>query len=151
MLCESRFEHFSLLSIGRCEFDFRGYVMPQKIVIKAGNVVVEGQLNDSATAQAIADVLPVRTEAQRWGGEIYFDIDLACQLEKDAREVMKEAELGYWPAGTALCIFFGPTPASRGEHEIRAASRVNVVGKIKGDLSELWDVAEGAQVTVQKA
>ncbi len=125
--------------------------MPQRIVIKAGNVVVEGELNDSAAAEAIADILPIRAKAERWGGEIYFDIDLACQLEKGAREVMQEGELGYWPAGTALCIFFGPTPASRGEHEIRAASRVNVVGNVKGDLSDLWDVAEGAEVSVDKA
>jgi len=125
--------------------------MPQKISIKAGDVLVEGELNDTETAEAIADILPIRAEAQRWGGEIYFDIDLACQLEKDAREVMQEGELGYWPTGTALCIFFGPTPASRGEHEIRAASPVNVVGKVKGDLSDLWDVPEGAEVSVAKA
>ena len=124
--------------------------MPQKIVIRAGDVAVGGQLNDSETAEAIADILPVRAKAQRWGGEIYFDIDLACQLEKNARQVMHEWELGYWPRGTSLCIFFGPTPASRGEHEIRAASPVNVVGKVEGDLSDLWDVPDGAEVTVEK-
>lgn len=124
--------------------------MPQKIVIRAGDIAVGGQLNDSETAEAIADILPVRAKAQRWGGEIYFDIDLACQLEKNARQVMHEGELGYWPRGTSLCIFFGPTPASRGEHEIRAASPVNVVGKVEGDLSDLWDVPDGAEVTVEK-
>lgn len=125
--------------------------MPQRILIKAGEVVVEGELNDSETAKAIVSILPVRAEAQRWGGEIYFDIDLACQREQDARVLMKEGELGYWPTGTALCVFFGPTPASRGEHEIRAASPVNIVGKVLGDLSDLWDVAEGAEVRVEKA
>lgn len=124
--------------------------MPQKIAIRAGNVVVEGELNDTESAEAIADILPIRAKVQRWGGEIYFDIDLACHLEKDARHVMQEGELGYWPTGTALCIFFGPTPASRGEHEIRAASAVNVVGRVKGDLSELWDVPDGAEVSVEK-
>lgn len=124
--------------------------MSQKILIRAGDVVVEGELNDTETAEAIADILPIRAKVQRWGGEIYFDIDLACHLEKGARQVMQEGELGYWPTGTALCIFFGPTPASRGEHEIRAASPVNVVGKVKGDLSDLWDVSDGAEVSVEK-
>ena len=124
--------------------------MPQKIVIKAGDVVVEGELNDSETAETIADILPIRARAQRWGGEVYFDIDLACQLEKGARQVMQEGELGYWPTGTSLCIFFGPTPVSRGEHEIRAASPLNIVGRVNGDLSDLCDVPEGAEVTVEK-
>lgn len=128
----------------------RRWKMPHEILIKAGEVAVEGQLNDSETAEAIADILPVRAKAQRWGGEIYFDIDLACQLEEDAREVMGEGELGYWPTGTALCIFFGPTPASRGEHEIRAASPVNVVGTIRGDWSRLWDVSDGADIHIEK-
>jgi len=128
----------------------RGYEMPQNIVIKAGDIVVEGELNDTETADAIVDILPIRAKAQRWGGEIYFDIDLACQLERGARQVIHEGELGYWPTGTSLCIFFGPTPASRGEHEIRAASPVNIVGKVKGDMSDLWNVPEGADVIVEK-
>ena len=57
-------------------------------------------------------------------------------------------ELGYWPHGRAFCIFFGPTPASQGD-EIRAASAVNIVGKLKGDFSGLWDVPDGADVCIE--
>ncbi len=64
--------------------------------------------------------------------------------------MLEEGELGYWPPGTAFCIFFGPTPASGGD-EIRAASAVNIVGRIKGDLSGLWDVPDGAEVCIEKA
>ena len=42
-----------------------------------------------------------------------------------------------------------PTPASGG-NEIRAASAVNIVGRIKGDLSGLWDVPDGADVCIEK-
>ncbi|UCC22992.1 MAG: hypothetical protein JSW23_02675, partial [Planctomycetota bacterium] len=86
----------------------------------------------------------------RWGGEIYFAIAVTAGLEEDSREVLEAGELGYWPTGKAFCIFFGPTPASAGD-EIRAASAVNILGKVKGDLSRLWDVADGADVLIEAA
>ena len=122
--------------------------MAQKIVIKAGGIVVEGQLNDSPTAKAIADALPVKAKANRWGGEIYFTIPVTAELEEDSRDVLEAGELGYWPTGEALCIFFGKTPASQAD-EIRAASDVNIVGTVTGDCSALWDVLGGADVVVE--
>ena len=123
--------------------------MAQKIVIKAESNVFEAELNDSLTGKAIYGALPIRAKAQRWGGEIYFSIPVSCELEEDSREVLEEGELGYWPPGRAFCIFFGPTPASGGD-EIRAASAVNIVGRMKGDLSGLWDVPDGAEVCIEK-
>jgi hypothetical protein len=123
--------------------------MAEKIVIKAGGNVFEAELEDSVTGKAIYGALPIRAKGQRWGGEIYFSIPVSCELEEDSREVLEEGELGYWPPGQAFCIFFGPTPASGGD-EIRAASAVNIVGRIKGDLSGLWDVPDGAEVCIEK-
>ncbi len=123
--------------------------MRQEIAIKAGGSVFEAELNDSVTGKAIYGALPIRAKAQRWGGEIYFSIGVSCELEQDSREVLEEGELGYWPPGTAFCIFFGPTPASGGD-EIRAASAVNIVGKMKADLSGLWDVPDGTEVRIEK-
>jgi len=57
--------------------------------------------------------------------------------------------LGYWPTGHAFCIFFGPTPASRG-NEIRAASAVNVIGKVSGDPKIFLKVRDGAKITLDK-
>jgi hypothetical protein len=123
--------------------------MGQEIAIKAGGSVFEAELNDSATGKAIFDTLPIKAKAQRWGGEIYFSIAVSSELEENSGDVVQEGELGYWPPGTAFCIFFGPTPASSGD-EIRAASAVNIVGRIKGDLSGLWDVPDGAEVRIEK-
>jgi hypothetical protein len=123
--------------------------MAQKIVIKTESNVFEAELDDSMTGKAIYGALPIRAKGQRWGGEIYFNIPVSCELEEDSREVLEEGELGYWPPGTAFCIFFGPTPASGGD-EIRAASAVNIVGRMKGDLSGLWDVPDGAEVCIEK-
>ncbi len=124
--------------------------MAEKIVVKTESNVFEGELDESVTGKAIYGALPIRAKAQRWGGEIYFNIPVSCELEEDSREVLEEGELGYWPPGRAFCIFFGPTPASGGD-EIRAASAVNIVGRIKGELSGLWDVPDGAEVCIEKA
>ena len=123
--------------------------MAQKIVIKTESKIFEGELDESVTGKAIYGALPIRAKAQRWGGEIYFNIPVSCELEEDSRDVLEEGELGYWPPEQAFCIFFGPTPASGGD-EIRAASAVNIFGRMKGDLLGLWDVPDGAEVCIEK-
>jgi len=58
-------------------------------------------------------------------------------------------DLGYWPPGSAFCIFFGRTPSSQGE-EIRPASPVNVFGKLAGDPTIFKKVRSGTQVKVER-
>jgi len=124
--------------------------MGQTVAIHIGGRTFDAQLNDGATSRAIFDALPIRASGQRWGGEIYFSIPVSCKLEAGSRDVLAAGELGYWPPGQAFCIFFGPTPASEGD-EIRAASEVNIAGKLTGEFSGLWDVPDGAEVTIEKA
>jgi uncharacterized protein len=121
--------------------------MPHKIRITAGSVTVQAELNDGKTAAAIAAALPIQARGQTWGDEIYFDIGLALAAEAP-REVVEMGDLGYWPPGQAFCIFFGPTPMSRGD-EIRPASPVNVVGRVIGDPRSLKSVRSGARVTIE--
>jgi len=121
--------------------------MPTAIRIQAGSVAVEADLNDSATARKIAAALPIEAKARTWGDEIYFPIPVEYG-EENPREVVEMGDLGYWPPGTALCFFFGPTPASRGD-EIRPASAVNLVGKIKGDARVLKSVRAGAAIRIE--
>lgn len=120
-----------------------------KIKISAGDVVVQARLYDNPTADAIWDRLPIEGRANRWGDEIYFGIPVAVEEAADANDVVEMGELGYWPPGSALCIFFGPTPASRGE-EIRAASPVNRFGRVEGDPTVLKAVKSGEKVTVER-
>ncbi len=124
--------------------------MPIRIKIRAGNIEVQAELNDKPTAKAIVSALPIEAKSQRWGGEIYFTIPVTAELEADSREVLEAGELGYWPSGSAFCMFFGPTPVSGGD-EIRAASAVNILGAMEGDWSKLWDVPVGADVLIEKA
>ncbi|PYM36858.1 MAG: hypothetical protein DME15_02525 [Candidatus Rokuibacteriota bacterium] len=119
------------------------------MVITVGEVSAEAQLNESPTATAIWGALPITAEADTWGDEIYFDVGVTAGLES-LREVVEAGDLGYWPPGRAFCIFFGPTPMSRGG-EIRPASPVSVVGRIAGDPRVFKTVRAGSPVTVRRA
>jgi len=122
--------------------------MGNKIKIKAGNIEVTAELNETRTAGAIWEALPIKGNANCWGDEIYFSIPVSLE-EEDAQELVGMGDLGYWPSGTAFCLFFGPTPMSRGQ-EIRPASPVNVLGRIIGDPTVLKQVASGAEITVEE-
>jgi hypothetical protein len=124
--------------------------MGKKIRILISDLKVEAELNESKTAQLIWEALPIEAKTNLWGEEIYFGIPVKTGLEEEAREVVSAGELGYWPTGHAFCIFFGPTPASRGD-EIRAASAVNVIGKVLSDPKVFRKVKDGVKITIEKA
>ena len=121
----------------------------RKITVTAGSVLVTATLNDSSTAEALWDSLPLEASANTWGDEIYFRIAVNADEEDGASDVVDMGALAYWPPGQALCLFFGRTPASRGD-EIRAASAVNVIGSIEGDATVLKQVKSGARVFVER-
>ena len=119
------------------------------IVITAGQVSAEARLNESKTATAIWDALPIDAKGETWGDEIYFDIGLTVGPESP-KDVVAVGDLAYWPPGSAFCIFFGPTPMSRGD-EIRPAGPVNLVGRIVGDARVFERVRAGTRITVRRA
>ncbi|GFP24012.1 uncharacterized protein HKBW3S09_01478 [Candidatus Hakubella thermalkaliphila] len=123
--------------------------MPKKIRIRAGNVEDEALLNDSRTDQAIWDALPIEGSGSKWGEEIYFPIPVQAELE-DGQEEVEVGTLGYWPPGSALCIFFGPTPVSQSDQP-RAASPVTLVGEVSGDAKIFQEVSSGTKIIVEKA
>jgi len=124
--------------------------MEKKIKIKAGKVDAEAILNDSATARKVWAALPIEAKANTWGDEIYFAIPVKAPLEKSAQELVEVGDLGYWPSGNAFCIFFGPTPMSRG-NEVRPASAVNVIGRVSGDAGVFKKIPPGSKIRVEAA
>ena len=123
--------------------------MPRNITITADTVEPTAELNDSATADAIWRALPISSPGNTWGDEIYFRVPVQAEGQ-DLHEVVDFGDLAFWPPGNAFCIFFGPTPASRGD-EIRAASGVEVVGRIAGGAEQLRQVPSGSKVTISRA
>ena len=119
------------------------------IRITAGSVSMAATLDDSATADAVWAALPLSIAGQTWGDEIYFGIPVTVAPDKP-RETVEMGDLAYWPPGSAFCIFFGPTPMSRGS-EIRPASAVNVFGRVVGDARAFKAVRSGTVVKVERA
>jgi hypothetical protein len=124
--------------------------MGNRIKILVQDLDIEAELNETETARLIWDSLPIESNVNLWGNEIYFSIPVKKGLEPEAREIVSQGEIGYWPEGHAFCIFFGPTPVSRG-NEIRAASKVNVIGKVLSDPKVFLKIKEGVKIILKKA
>lgn len=123
--------------------------MPTRIRITAGNVTADAELNDSPTAAAIRDALPIKARGNTWGLEIYFNIPVQAEADPAARAEVAVGDLAYWPPGQAFCVFYGRTPASRGDTPV-AASPVNVVGRVIGPADVFRPVRDGAAVIIEK-
>lgn len=121
--------------------------MQIKIIINE-DVYLQGILNETSTAQKVYAALPIKGQGKTWGEEIYFASDVEAPQD-NPREILQAGEIAYWPPMQALCIFFGPTPASRGD-EIRAAGPVNIIGRIEGDLSILRNLREPLDIMITK-
>ncbi len=123
--------------------------MTRIIRISSGNVQLDATLNDSPTAHTIWNKLPLEGQASLWGDEIYFEIPVNVGAEDDAQAEVKVGDIAFWPPGSAFCIFFGRTPASTGAAPM-AASAVNPLGHIDGDLRDLRTIKSGQIVRLER-
>lgn len=119
------------------------------IRITAGEISATAELNDSATATAVWNALPLHSKVNTWGDEVYFSIPVSMG-DEDPKSVVDIGDIAFWPPGKAFCLFFGPTPASRG-NEVRPASPVNVIGRVSGDATVFRRVPSGTSIEVDKA
>ena len=123
--------------------------MKRQIRIKVGSVAALADLSGTKTAEAIWQALPFSSTVNTWGDEIYFSIPLNMGLDS-GQETVNLGDLGYWPPGNAFCIFFGPTPMSN-QDEIRAASSVDVFGRLVGDPKTFKGIKAGERIVVERA
>lgn len=119
-----------------------------RVVVDGVELEADWTGENPETRAAVESALPLEGEATRWGDELYFSVPVEADVE-DGREEVPEGAIAYWPPGSALCLFWGPTPASVDE-EPRAASAVNVVARV-ADVSALSGVDGGATVRVERA
>jgi hypothetical protein len=121
----------------------------KKIRIQTDIVVKEAVLAENETAEILWEALPLEGRVNRWGDEIYFETPVDVAPAADARADLHVGDLAYWPPGQAFCIFWGPTPASLGS-EPRAASPVNVFGRIEQTPEDLGSVRDGETIRIER-
>ncbi len=109
---------------------------------------MEAELNESSTARKVAAALPLETSFSTWGDEIYFSIPVSSPVDETAKEEVEMGELGFWPTGNAFCIFFGPTPMSRGD-KIVPASAVNIIGRVLGEAVRFKEVMNEKRIRLE--
>jgi uncharacterized protein len=116
--------------------------MSTPIKIMAGKITVAAELADTELAKTIAGKLPIEATPNEWGDEFYFAIPVRSGLDDTATSVVKVGDIGFWPPGNAMAIFFGPTPMSTGADPV-PASAVCLIGRITDD-AKLLRRAKGA-------
>lgn len=110
--------------------------MLKAVKIVVGNTILHAALFDSVCPQAIIKALPIDARPDEWGDEFYFEIPVDMPPDETATKKVKVGDIGYWPPGKALAIFFGPTPMSTGLKPV-PVSEINLVGRILDDATVL--------------
>jgi len=123
--------------------------MPTPIKITAGSVSLTAELDDTALAKTVAAKLPVETTPNEWGDEFYFEIPVRSDLDDTATKKVKVGDIGFWPPGNAMAIFFGPTPMSSGAEPV-PASAVCIIGRITGDATLLKRARGARTIRIEK-
>ena len=115
-----------------------------------GILILDAEMMDTPTANAVLSALPLSSVVLTWGEEVYFDVPVTAAREASARAVITPGEIAYWPEGPAIAIGFGRTPISRAS-ETRLASPCNVFARALGDVKALTAIKAGTRVSVTKA
>jgi hypothetical protein len=123
--------------------------LPTPIRIHIGTLQLDATLDDTPCARAIAGVLPLRAQVQEWGDEFYFSVPLALGTDGTATMEVEAGDIGFWPPGQAVAIFFGPTPLSAGDRPV-PASAVNLVGRVKGDPRLLKAAKGRSEIRIER-
>jgi hypothetical protein len=92
------------------------------------------------TVDNLARALPFEGRAARWREEVYFETPVKMGTEK-AKSKVEVGAMAYWPMGSALCIFYGPTDPY---------SPVNLVGKVTSNLEMFRTLKSGTKIRVEK-
>ena len=80
----------------------------KQLTIQSGSLKMLARINESPTAKAIWEILPVSGPASVWGDEIYFSIPVQHSEANNAVAEVEVGTLAYWPSGSAFCIFGVP-------------------------------------------
>lgn len=122
----------------------------KRIRIIVGGVQLEAELKPNKTAGEVMAALPAEAALNAWGEEFFFKLPGVKDYRETATTQVKVGDVAFWGAGQVLAIFFGRTPMSLGPDPV-PADRVNVIGRIIGDATQLRRVMDQATIRVERA
>jgi len=91
------------------------------------------------TVDLIVRRLPIEGRAALYKEEVYFETPIKMGEEK-AKGTIENGTIGFWPMGSAICIFYGKT---------QPYSPVSILGKITANLHLFKDVKSGTKIRVE--
>ncbi|MHC9062829.1 cyclophilin-like fold protein [Nitrospira sp. CMX1] len=124
-------------------------VPAKRIRITVGGVQLDAELRKTKTADEVYAALPVTVPIHTWGEEFYFPLSGVRDHRETATTQVKVGDVAFWGAGQVLAIFFGRTPMSTGVDPV-PADRVNIVGKIIGDATQLRQVMHASSIVLER-
>jgi uncharacterized protein len=83
---------------------------------------------------------------------LYTDKTPISTEEENSQSVVYLADVAYWPKGSAICLFLGPTPITKESDKILPYSPVNIIGKIiTSSTHDILDKVEESTSVIIKA
>ena len=122
----------------------------KRIRITVGTVRLEAELRKTKTADQVYAALPVKAAINTWGEEFYFPLPGIRDHRETATTQVKVGDIALWGAGQVVAIFFGRTPMSVGADPV-PADRVNIIGKVVGDATQLRQVMDTSTILLEPA
>tara|TARA_Y100000588_G_scaffold176525_1_gene190548 strand:- start:392 stop:772 length:381 start_codon:yes stop_codon:yes gene_type:complete len=121
-----------------------------KIAIKILDINIICILRENLTAEKIVSILPLESNINVWGDEIYFPVEsINLELENDAKDVMELGEIAFWIQGNSIAIGYGATPVSVRD-EIRLINYANVWADAEDpkQLLKLKNISQNTQIKI---
>ncbi len=122
----------------------------KRIRITVGTVRLEAELRKTKTADQVYGALPVKAAINTWGEEFYFPLPGIRDHRETATTQVKVGDIALWGAGQVVAIFFGRTPMSVGADPV-PADRVNIIGRVVGDATQLRQVMDTSTILLEPA
>ncbi|WP_455212453.1 cyclophilin-like fold protein [Kaarinaea lacus] len=125
------------------------FLYMKNIKITSGATELVATLLDTPTAAAIYNKLPIQSNAQTWGEEVYFEVPVQASREANAKDVVQPGEIAFWVEGNCVAIGYGRTPISQGD-EIRLAAKTNIWAVTQDDVKKLAAIRPGQKIRIEK-
>jgi uncharacterized protein len=123
---------------------------PRKVRLSVSGLALEAEIKANKTADQLYAALPIEAAVNTWGEEFYFKLEGVKDYREMATTQVKVGDIAVWGVGQVVAIFFGRTPMSMGPDPV-PADRVNIIGRILGDATQLRQVMDATRIRIEKS